>query len=241
MSHVCKLCQKPHAKAIFLRTEEYVCQKCINARENLVKIYLGRVSELQKIKPPINIWDVLKVLVVIFSIGLGLCITYLLSKLIDDYYFIAFFITVFFGIHLSGYFEKASIRKRKPHEDLKKQKIEDMQNNIVIIQQVLQDIYKEYWDLPPDWQWRREEVMERDLCCQDCGRQMGNFRTGYKSKVPFHVHHKIPKSNSGGNHSLDNLILLCEICHAKQDGYGHESIKYFRKKRLKTKKVSRNY
>jgi len=55
---------------------------------------------------------------------------------------------------------------------------------------------------PPDWDLRRKQVLERFPDCQGEGPHSG----------PLHVHHKIPISK-GGNHRLENLIVLCEHCH----------------------------
>lgn len=61
----------------------------------------------------------------------------------------------------------------------------------------------------------REQVLRRDEWCKICGRQAG------------HVHHIRPRS-MGGKNDLDNLVLLCNLCHtrvhenvswAKQEGW----------------------
>lgn len=63
---------------------------------------------------------------------------------------------------------------------------------------------------PPDWEQRREAVLQYLFFCDDCGAlsERGN---------PLQIHHKIPISK-GGNHTLANLILLCKECHQNRHG-----------------------
>jgi len=67
--------------------------------------------------------------------------------------------------------------------------------------------FRSYRDgYPPDWQWRRRAVMDRDHGrCRHCG----------VIPDPAHVHHLIWLAD-GGNHALSNLILLCPDCHARE-------------------------
>ena len=74
---------------------------------------------------------------------------------------------------------------------------------------------------PVDWQWRRLEVYRRaGSKCQFCDNSIGKIERYFvwqicrvvEKLVGAHVHHKIKISN-GGNHSLENLELLCEECH----------------------------
>ena len=58
--------------------------------------------------------------------------------------------------------------------------------------------------MPIDWQWRRQIVISRDKsACQRCG---------FLVKTKAHIHHIHPRQEEG-NHSFENLILLCEDCH----------------------------
>lgn len=83
---------------------------------------------------------------------------------------------------------------------------------------------------PPDWDWRRQKVIDRDLAtCQQCGRRSRYSR--YRDRIPenpsiktwrrthsltgFHVHH-IKSRFTEGTHELSNLILLCERCHRRK-------------------------
>jgi hypothetical protein len=84
--------------------------------------------------------------------------------------------------------------------------------------------------VPPDWEWRRERVVDRDAGkCQKCGRPSRYLK--YRDQMPkkpstktrkliyslgdLDVHHVIPKSK-GGTHEFSNLILLCRKCHRKK-------------------------
>jgi hypothetical protein len=66
---------------------------------------------------------------------------------------------------------------------------------------------------PTDWNDRRRRVKERDgYKCTKC-----DWPNGFKRRArTLHVHHKTAIS-SGGDHSMDNLITLCHVCHRKVD------------------------
>jgi len=77
----------------------------------------------------------------------------------------------------------------------------------------------------------RDDVCKRaNYKCQKCGRSL------YGSKVPFHVHHVKPRSE-GGDDGLENLQLLCEICHSKLPKHGQ--VKRGRKRRLADERKAR--
>jgi len=87
--------------------------------------------------------------------------------------------------------------------------------------------FRKFNSYPPDWERRRVLVFLRDNGkCQSqqhrggiCGRllcdpsQIWNFKYDVKLLVDAHVDHIAP-IYSGGDHSLENLQLLCPICHA---------------------------
>ena len=63
---------------------------------------------------------------------------------------------------------------------------------------------------PPDWEERKSRCLLRDGSrCRLCG-----------VADRLHVHHVKPISY-GGNHSLQNLIVLCRSCHMKQKYFLH--------------------
>jgi len=56
--------------------------------------------------------------------------------------------------------------------------------------------------VPPDWAWRRMEVLSRDgQQCVEC-----------PAKLELQIHHIIPKGK-GGSHNVENLRTLCLRCH----------------------------
>jgi len=67
----------------------------------------------------------------------------------------------------------------------------------------LRTIY-DYWpSYPPDWEERTTLIKGKRGICEICEE------TRY-----LHVHHRIKISN-GGNHTEENLIVLCESCHGE--------------------------
>ena len=73
--------------------------------------------------------------------------------------------------------------------------------------EVLSRIY-DYWpERPPDWETRRQLLLIKQGFCSFCG----------SSQTPLHLHHKHHISN-GGNHTPDNLVVLCKKFHSKQHG-----------------------
>lgn len=61
--------------------------------------------------------------------------------------------------------------------------------------------------LPPDWGYRREEVLEKHgYECANCGK------SGREGGSQLEVHHIVPRE-VGGTHKLSNLIHLCTLCH----------------------------
>jgi len=96
----------------------------------------------------------------------------------------------------------------------------------------LRKIYDFHTKRPPDWSERKIDVMDRDgHRCKYCDRNMR------KSVVESHIHHVIPLTDKRSNHTLGNLILLCEICHSKIDN--HEIIKKKRSNKLGKKRITK--
>jgi len=72
---------------------------------------------------------------------------------------------------------------------------------------------KSYQERPDDWGLRKSYILKRDgYKCVKCG-----------SHKNLHVHHRIPVS-SQPDHSENNLITLCILCHADEGGPGHNSL-----------------
>ncbi|MBU4392537.1 MAG: HNH endonuclease [Actinobacteria bacterium] len=65
-------------------------------------------------------------------------------------------------------------------------------------------------DLPPDWDERRAQVLNRDgYECGLCGMKIIRIQ---------HIHHIFPRA-LGGCHDITNLVALCELCHKVQPGH----------------------
>ena len=76
------------------------------------------------------------------------------------------------------------------------------------IDSILCKLYDFWPGIPPDWEDRRQRLIDEFNCCTQCGK----FET---RSTPLHVHHIIPVSK-GGSHRLSNLEVLCEKCHQKK-------------------------
>ena len=73
----------------------------------------------------------------------------------------------------------------------------------------LASIYDFFPTYPPDWDERKDLIIERDgKYCKKCGDSRN-----------LHVHHIIPLSQ-GGTNEISNLKFLCEDCHSKKHGGG---------------------
>jgi HNH endonuclease/uncharacterized protein DUF3553 len=96
-------------------------------------------------------------------------------------------------------------------------KIEDLRSKLVnftdsdldahkIIESRLTRLYDYWLSRPPDWEARRDQELYDTVCCNECNKTH-----------KLHVHHIKPISK-GGNHTSDNLIVLCENCHSGSHG-----------------------
>jgi hypothetical protein len=117
-------------------------------------------------------------------------------------------------------------------QELINTEIKILEKKLASLNIVLQQIYDFYWERPPDWVERGyQTILKYNWTCHNCRRPL------QRSVVPIHIHHIIPSAKPEGNHKLDNLILLCEICHSKMPG--HHLVKENRKRRLKQTKGRR--
>lgn len=70
----------------------------------------------------------------------------------------------------------------------------------------------------------RRILLEQQKCCQKCGRTIG-----------LEVHHIKPHSQ-GGSDDLDNLEVLCGICHNDIHKYNRSELTKIGKEKAKKKK-----
>ncbi len=222
----CVLCnQSSPSNTIQLRVGSHVCIACVSMREARLNQIRSDIHELETVRPPLNIWD--KVGIAVFVLFTFLCILAL---------FVHFLLSLFLGmlgLYLYGVTSRKSERKTEPFRELTKNKLAELNSEKSSIHSQLGSVYEQYWDIPPDWWWRRDQIIKRDDGrCRHCSRR----RSG--SRVPFHIHHVAPKFQREGNHRLENLILLCEICHSKIDEPGHHLVRGARKTRLKKEKIT---
>lgn len=80
------------------------------------------------------------------------------------------------------------------------------------------------------WMYIRSQILLRDsFRCQEC-----NY---YKH---LEVHHIIPKSKDGSD-KPENLITLCQRCHAKRHGFKNRENRHFRHKKRNHRKKFKRY
>jgi hypothetical protein len=224
MNNLCPTC-KTESQEILLRSGEVVCGNCLLNKEKEILEIGKEVDSIVSEKIPRNFWDnCLIFILLVFAIGIIILL------------FVNIVIAVGCIILCLAITKKLKNKSEKANEPLRKD-IESRLNNLKDKQETLRGflrkIYEQFWDLPPDWEWRRQQKIK--MANGVCEGEACNRRR-WGSVVPFQVHHKIPKSKKDGNHSFSNLQLLCEICHSKMPGVGHELIKESRRKRLKVRK-----
>ena len=110
----------------------------------------------------------------------------------------------------------------------------ELDNNIEGSKKLLTSIYDFWSDYPPDWDERRDSILEEIGICEICGYQGGSFSTSKygrtyfrrNKKRPFQIHHKV-SIRKGGNHLRGNLILLCKKCHQSKHRHDISSDRKF--------------
>jgi HNH endonuclease/WYL domain len=93
----------------------------------------------------------------------------------------------------------------------------ELSKNTDVLQQLMErkteitkklTVLYDYWpSYPPDWEQRKREARAETHSCSRC----------HSSRSMLHVHHKQPVAK-GGNHTFENLIVLCEKCHSRKHG-----------------------
>lgn len=106
--------------------------------------------------------------------------------------------------------------------------ISNLSNTLSSVQSKLTLVYDHFLTYPPDWENRKDEIIDRDgKLCSKCGR--------YRY---LHLHHINPLSR-GGTNQISNLILLCEKCHSKRHGGRRFKDVYTESETAFSKRISR--
>ena len=160
-----------------------------------------------------------------FSLGikvsLGVCIALAALKILS----LSWALTSLVAI-LAIYFgtKKASERLREGYFQKYKKSLQSAEDNDVVLINRIESEWESYCvnfpGYPPDWKHRRLLTLERDgHRCTECA-----WPNETKRKVrELHVHH-VKRLSKEGTNALPNLIVLCDICHKKQEGSGHARI-----------------
>lgn len=105
------------------------------------------------------------------------------------------------------YFDKKFLwkeREKKENEINEKEKlIKYLEKQLSNSQEQLNSLHDFWPGYPPDWEDRSDEIKKEREVCEACDEDW-----------KLHVHHKIGIQN-GGNHTKENLVLLCEKCHGE--------------------------
>lgn len=202
----CRLCGLVPSDPISLRPNGAVCKSCIKDVESMVARTDNDISRLESI---ISAWETGRVVAAVLGFFVFLV-------------FFDFRIAAILAICSYAFITSQVVKNPISQKEATIKKLLTQRRATV---RRLSDLYSAYWPLPPDWFSRREQVISRDgHRCSECNRRM------FRSKVPFHIHHVVPKKHPDGHHGLDNLALLCEICHSKKPD--HDLVKNARRTRL---------
>ena len=208
-----------------LRTGHTVCSACVSTLEQARIGCEAALTEAKSARPPLGTWNY----VAVASVPIGIVAGVLTANLLES----AFALLVFAGIFAVTVhvYQACTIRANqhnRPLLEVLEAKARACEENLDRATKRLSSLYEVYWDQPPDWAFRRSLVTQRaEGRCEQCGRRK------FGSRVPFHVHHVVPRASVEGHHGLSNLRLLCEICHSKEPGSGHRGIATARSGRLR--------
>ena len=109
-------------------------------------------------------------------------------------------------------------------------KISDLYDKLDSLKKTASQIYDLILTYPPDWDYRREKVIERDgNRCSNCGEH-----------THLHLHHLVSLSK-GGNNKIENLKLLCADCHSEEHGERIFTYSFSDKETAFSKRISNIY
>ncbi len=205
-----------------------ICHDCIiSCKNSLHNIDVDICNSQQATHSDLIVWQA-SIWAIFFVVILYISKDYFSDNVL--WYSLSFVLTLVITSPFNTYLENIKQVRLTQVEKKTKELIEQKHK----IQNRFEPIFCQTWDYPPDWDWRRLQIIKRDKCtCKKCNRQLST------SRVPAHVHHIIARSQFEGSHDLNNLTLLCEICHSKMDNVDHSKVKLDRIQRLdKSKKHS---
>jgi hypothetical protein len=226
---------------ITLRNNLSVCKKCIHDdRKNIIYEIESRKNELKKLELWINkpskseqnvfsiffnsdfIGLMFFILMIVYTILYIILSESNLNKIINSSVISVGIVVVIILFFLKLYKDNRLRIKFKNDFERIKAELEYFTTEKNKYYRKLQPFFEQLWEMPPDWEWRRQQVYQReDGNCENCGIYLSNS---------FDVHHIIPQSEKAGDHSLDNLKLFCRKCHSKIDSRGHSLLKRTKKR-----------
>lgn len=215
----CSSCLKqiPETQLSRLRDGKTICKSCIKSYSDRIARLKREIQRLTSRRYHINAWDAISVAVVITSIAALLHFYRGIPNSIIGVMLISGYLTL--TLLLYAVTRQFSQRSNQPTNDVAQSEIDRLKSERHQVYLAMFALYQQFWDYPPDWQYRRRQVMERaGNRCEQCGRSLR------KRGTHRHVHHVIPRSLPGGHHGLANLQLLCEDCHSTEESPGHARI-----------------
>lgn len=210
-----------------LRDGSTICLACVENIETRIAELSKELNALERGENEWSIWGYLRVIIILGVPVLSLYLVLrniarpnvsdtLMLGVVLIVLILGTILVVFVGALVSFLEDWVGKRKKKPI----KRTIQDVKAELIVVMEERSSFYALFWELPPDYRTRRRQVIERDKSmCQECGKRMTA-----RNRQRFHVHHIIPKVQPKGVHSIDNLLLLCELCHSKQEAPGHDKI-----------------
>ncbi|MFQ5881363.1 MAG: HNH endonuclease signature motif containing protein [Candidatus Methylomirabilales bacterium] len=193
MTGVCIHCQEHLSReARVLLDGSLLCAKCAETLESKYHQFITALVEERTFEGD--------------SFQSGVTLSLLLGLVafaVSHFLFGSFWISIPVAVLSTGAHRFHALQVRSRREELReaaRKRCGEMERLIEGVRHILDRWYTS----PPDWEWRRRRVMERErFRCVECG-QPGSL-----------VHHKRSLAE-GGDHSLSNLRLLCRPCHERQ-------------------------
>ena len=216
---LCILCKNNAETGKPLRNGSLCCHQCFHPSISQMEDLYRSIAKLEQALPPLNLWHYLWFATGALTLIVAVLLLFALSS--GQHYlifwgllYIEFIAVIAINTWAKKVFSPLSKKRNDKFRNTAKMKIAELYKDPFYLK--MSPVYDQLWELPPDWEIRRKQVIERDKStCQKCG-------TYVKSG---HVHHIVPKAKHEGNHSLANLRLLCAECHSHIESVGHSLIR----------------